>query len=295
MTLSGAFELGAHTLFLRGIGTGTISGEISGTGGITKIDTPGTWVLSGANTYTGATTVSAGALQVGSSGAGQTGTGAVTVQTASTILGTGTVRGNTFDLQSGSTIRPGDSAANSSHGTLTFTPATASGITSSLQGSIILGISTPTTKNATYGGNVLGSAGYNAWVDGISGAGSHDRLVFNNPGSGTGYNVNFLTTTGSLQVVGSTYTPAIGQVFNLLDWASLVNPNFTGFTFNSGYLTGNGDEGADLDLPDISASGLRWDFSRFTTSGNIVVVPEPSRALLLMFGLAGLLMRRRRK
>ncbi len=295
VTLSGTVNLGANTLHVRGRGTGIISGVISGTGGITKIDTPGTWVLSGANTYSGATTVSAGALQVGSSGAGQTGTGAVTVQTGSTILGTGVVQGTTFTADSGSTIRPGDSVANSSHGTLTFTPATASGSISSLQGSIILGISTPTITNATFGGNVLGSAGYNAWVDAISGVGSHDRLVFNNPTSGTGYNLDFLTTTGSLQVVGSTYTPAIGQVFNLLDWASLVNPNFSGFTFNTGYLTGNGDEGADLDLPDITASGLRWDFSRFTTSGTIVVVPEPSRALLLMLGLVGMMMHRRRK
>jgi hypothetical protein len=73
----------------------------------------------------------------------------------------------------------------------------------------------------------------------------------------------------------------------------------TGFAFNSGYLVGNGDEGIDLDLPDLSAAPgiLAWDMSRFATSGNIVVVaiPEPSRALLMMCGLAGLAMRRRRQ
>jgi hypothetical protein len=160
-----------------------------------------------------------------------------------------------------------------------------------------LGISGATTTDATYGGNALGSAGYNAWLDGITGVGTHDRLSFTNPGSGTGYNVNFLTTTGSLQVAGSGFVPQDGQVFNLLDWSNLVTTNFTGFNFNSGYLTGNNDEGADLNLPDISSFGLLWDFSRFTASGNIAVVsivPEPSRALLLMLGLVGLMTRRRR-
>ena len=45
-----------------------------------------------------------GALQIGNAGVGQTGSGAVTVASGGTILGTGTVRGNTFDLQSGSIL-----------------------------------------------------------------------------------------------------------------------------------------------------------------------------------------------
>jgi hypothetical protein len=130
-------------------------------------------------------------------------------------------------------------------------------------------------------------------VDTVSGVGTHDRLVF--LGSG-GHNVSFLTSTGRLEVVGSGFTPERGQVFNLMDWSGLINPNpnFTGFTFNS-YVTGNGDEGADMDLPDISGSGLAWDLSRFTTSGNIVVIPEPSRTVLMLVGLAGLALRRRRR
>lgn len=278
--------------------SGTLSnlGELNAGGNLTKTTT-GTLRLTGANTYTGETTVTAGALQVGNAGSGQTGSGAVTVQSSSTILGTGIVQGTTFDLQNGSTLRPGDSTADSAHGTLTFTPVSASGSTSNLQGSIILGISGATTTDATFGGNAVGSAGYNAFVDAVTGVGSHDRLVFNSPTSGTGYNLNFLTTTGSLQVVGSSFTPAAGQIFNLMDWASLVTTNFSGFSFNSGHLIGNGDEGTDLDLPDLSSTGLLWDFSRFTTSGNIaiVVIPEPSRALLLLLGLAGLVARRSRR
>ena len=286
--------LSGQTLTVAETGSQTFAGVISNSGSLTKTGI-GTLTLTGLNTYSGATTLSAGALQVGSSGAGRTGTGAVTVQSGSTLLGTGTVRGTTFTLANGGTLRPGDSVANSSHGTLTYQPAAASGSTSSLQGSIILGITTATTTDPTFGGNAIGTIGYNAWVDGITGVGSHDRLVFNNPTSGTGYNLNFLTTTGNLEVVGDSFTPAMGQVFNLADWNFTGLLDFVGFTFASGYLTGNGDEGVDLNLPNISASGLAWDFSRFTTSGNIVVIPEPSRALLMMFGLAGLALRRRRQ
>jgi autotransporter-associated beta strand protein len=270
----------------------TLASDLTSTGGsFTKLGA-GTLALTGANTYDGATTVSAGALQVGSGGLGQTGTGAVTAQTGSTLLGTGLVQGTTFTLDDGGTLRPGDSLADSSHGTLTFNPVSPSGDTS-LQGDIILGISGATITDTTYGGNLLGSAGYNTWVDGVSGVGTHDRLVFLGSGS---HNVSFLTSTGRLEVVGSSFTPERGQVFNLMDWSGLINPNpnFTGFTFNS-YVTGNGDEGADMDLPDISGSGFSWDLSRFTTSGNIVVIPEPSRTVLMLVGLAGLALRRRRR
>ncbi|MDZ7619359.1 MAG: autotransporter-associated beta strand repeat-containing protein, partial [Patescibacteria group bacterium] len=43
--------------------TGTISGAVGGTGGVTKRDA-GAWTLSGSNTYTGATTIAGGVLSV---------------------------------------------------------------------------------------------------------------------------------------------------------------------------------------------------------------------------------------
>jgi autotransporter-associated beta strand protein len=277
----------------------TLGQAITGPGDVEIANTiTGSTILgSNSNAYTGTTTVSGGSLQVGSSGTGKTGTGAVSVQNGSTILGTGVVQGTTFTAQNGSKIYGGDSTAASSHGTLTFTPVSASASTHSLQGSIILGISGATATNATFDGHAIGSGDYNALVDAVTGVGSHDRLVFNNPTSGSGYTLDFLTTTGKLEVVGSSFTPQKGQIFNLLDWGNLVTTNnFTGFTFNSGYLTGNGDEGTDLDLPNLDSgvSGLYWDVSRFTASGNIVVVPEPSRVLLLLTGLVAMVPRRRR-
>ena len=64
LTLSGNIGLGANTLTVGGAGDTTQSAVISGTGGLTK-DGAGTLTLNGANTYTGATTVSAGTLRLG--------------------------------------------------------------------------------------------------------------------------------------------------------------------------------------------------------------------------------------
>ena len=57
-----------NLLTIGGAGDATIAGEIIGAGGLTKID-GGILTISGSNTYTGTTTVTAGTLKVGSAGA----------------------------------------------------------------------------------------------------------------------------------------------------------------------------------------------------------------------------------
>jgi len=70
--------------------TATIAAEITGAGGIDKNDL-GRLVLSGANTYSGTTTVSAGTLQVDGSQAAAT--GAVSVARDAVLTGSGTLGG----------------------------------------------------------------------------------------------------------------------------------------------------------------------------------------------------------
>jgi filamentous hemagglutinin family protein len=63
-TVSGNVSLGSGLLSLNNAGAMTISGVVSGTGGLTKTGA-GTLTLSGNNTYTGATTINAGTLTLG--------------------------------------------------------------------------------------------------------------------------------------------------------------------------------------------------------------------------------------
>ena len=70
VTLNGPVSLGTNTLHLRGGGSGTVNGVISGTGAsaLLKSD-PATWTLSGANTFTGRVTVGGGVLKLGAAAA----------------------------------------------------------------------------------------------------------------------------------------------------------------------------------------------------------------------------------
>lgn len=90
-------------------GSGAVNGAISNSPtnqavGLDKVD-PITWTLTGANSYTGTTAVSAGTLLV--NGNQGTATGAITVSSGATLGGIGTIGGNTTAL-AGSTIAPGN-------------------------------------------------------------------------------------------------------------------------------------------------------------------------------------------
>jgi len=95
LVLNGSISttLSSRGVELNGAGAGLINGSITnGTGNVaftvTK-DGSGTWTLAGNNTYSGATTVSSGALMVN----GAIGSGAVSVASGATLGGNGTVNG----------------------------------------------------------------------------------------------------------------------------------------------------------------------------------------------------------
>ncbi|NKJ22376.1 autotransporter-associated beta strand repeat-containing protein [Dyella sp. SG609] len=90
----------------------TFGGLVSGTGGVTQLGN-GTTVLTGTNTYKGATTVQAGTLLVNGDQTGAT--GATTVQNGGTLGGKGIVGGD-VTVANGGALNPGDAGA---AGTLT--------------------------------------------------------------------------------------------------------------------------------------------------------------------------------
>jgi autotransporter-associated beta strand protein len=241
-------------------------------------------VLEGQNNYTGATIVQQGNLQVGRLGSGTTGTAAVSVAATASLSGSGSVRGNA-SFVSGATLRPGDQGG-SGLARLTF------------EGNLNMATGSTTILQ-------LGGASYNfgadfaaalaetpslteaTWIVGQTGVietftGNHDSLNIEGE----------LTFQGKLVVANMTgYQAGYGDVFNLLDW---VDGTF-GITLPVGTQTSGGEFG-NLTLPEFEGiSGLLWDVSLLQSHGILYVVPEPSRALLLLAGLTWIGLRRCRR
>jgi autotransporter-associated beta strand protein len=242
----------------------TITSTLSGSAGITK-GGAGLLVLAGNNNYTGATTLSSGVLQVGSSGVGNTGTGAMNVS-GGTLTGTGTVRASSVTFSNGTRLAAGDvtGLGVTGKGTLTFTPITTAIYDIASDAEVLLDV-TP--------------------------GGVSDKLVFN------GTTGSSLTWNGRLKVGAAVLTPTAPEMFDLVDWSSPVVPTFAAH-FSSGLLRdGSADNGTEFDLPDISGTGYAWDLSAFTSSGvvSIVAVPEPKGGLYAWMGALVFSVRRRRK
>jgi autotransporter-associated beta strand protein len=261
----------------------SLATALTSSGGSLNKQGAGTLTVTGTNTFDAGTTVNGGTLLVNNTTGSGTGSGAVSVSNAGTVIGgNGTVAGN-LTVNAGALIAPG-SAANTA-GTLTIGGSTV----------VIAGNGVAETRvnfdytNAT--GNVAGLtpatwSSYNGSLLTGNGGQSNDLLNF------TASTTSLSWGTGgkiSLNQIGSAYSWVQGDVFNLLDWTALGDsgngPGSIGGTFNSA---------SDFNLPLLNG-GLAWDTSRFVTTGAIAVVPEPSRALLMLFGLMALFFRRRRQ
>jgi autotransporter-associated beta strand protein len=237
------------------VDTTAVTGDVLS---VTKIDA-GVATLSGANTYTGTTTVAGGTLLVSNTTGSGTGAGSVVVNASTILGGTGSIApAANNNITFNGTFAPGSlggssgediSLAVSGTGNITFNAGATFEIFSRVAGT------NPTSANDL----ALISAG--DWAN----------IVFG--GSSV---LNVIDTTSS----SITWTD--GDKWQLFDWSGIASGTapLTGF--------------ASLNLPMLSG-GLLWDTSSLYSTGYIIVaVPEPSRVLLVLLGLLSLMIRRRR-
>lgn len=210
------------------------SAAITGAGSFEQAGS-GTTILTAANTYSGGTTVSGGILLVNNTTGSGTGSGAVAVESGSTLGGTGTIDGAT-SLAAGSYLAPGDPAVNGGIGTIKFN------------------------------GTLTNATGATWLIDLVADVnGSADRI---NLGTGS---LNLNDAALSL-VTSGVYTA--GYTYTIATYASLAG------TFNG--LS----DGAII-------SGYQINYG--TTAITLTAVPEPGTLGLLGLALGGFFVRRLRK
>ncbi|MEZ0275452.1 MAG: beta strand repeat-containing protein [Roseimicrobium sp.] len=296
-----------------GSGNSVFNGVISGSGPFVKSGS-GTATFNAANTQKGKVEVAQGTLALGATGSiadvtwlevksGATFNASAVVggaQVDAVVSGQGNITGTVVitsnkgvDNKVG-VLMPGSASvdlianAGDQNGTLTFQNLTLAGSASPVTRALF----TVTTATLNDGANILTNINNgtiisylnsqeNAWNG--AAIGDHDAINV----SGT------LSLAKGGQIVITGWAPTYGDVLDLFDWTTALLIN----DFSNGAAgTGNQRFGGlvgDLDLPTLSA-GLAYDMTLFNTSGLIVVVPEPGKASMLLFGLAALCLRRRR-
>jgi len=234
----------------------------------------GTWILSGANTFAGGTTVSGGILEVNNLTGSGTGTGSVIVENAgSTLAGTGLISGE-VSLDGGTILSPGQGADGIGR-------IGVGGLNAAATSTLRFDLGGVTTQDVTGVASYLSDPGAftvpSEWTDYQVGSTFHDQIFV----SGDAPELDTLTRIEISPIFQAGLVPAFGQVFQLLSWSTIESTAISNTP--------------DFDLPDLSVShGLQWDTGLFQSHGVVMLVPEPGRAVLVLIGLCSMVLRRRR-
>ena len=222
--------------------TGTYSGVISGVTSVRKVGT-GSWTIAGtANTYTGATTVAQGFLNL----TGRlNGSGTISIQNEASMaisgVATGAVivsNGGLLVFNNGQTL----STVNN-NGTMRGN--------GTIGGNAVLSVSSTTIPGSTvigainFGGNATMYNGAVLDMQVQGGSANCDKLNV----TGT------LTCAGTLKVSQTTGTFAVGATYQLLNALNILGSFST------------------IELPELT-SGMAWDTTELYTSGTIKIVED---------------------
>jgi len=283
--------------------TGNLALVKDGAGTLTLTNTYNTTTpVASTSNYSGKTTIRAGTLAL--SGTGNiTGTPWIQVDQAATfsiagrtagnytlnnqiVSGRGTVNGSLIVSGTTGYISPGDTTGsllvNAGNGTgeLTFNNLTLTGGTPTLRALFQIGGTNSNLADILAAGDptYFANAATNGLYDSLQ---VNDSLSLN---AGSTIRVDLL----------GGYVPAFGDVFNLLDWVTTLNPDADGIGGAGAFTL------ADLDLTGansiLASNGWYLNTDHFLQHGIVYVaaIPEPSRALLLILGCMVACLRRRR-
>jgi autotransporter-associated beta strand protein len=240
-TVSGNVSTNNKALTIDGSGNTTISGIVSSNGSITKAGT-GALTLSGANTYGGGTTLSAGTLNINNAGSGGTSSA---IGTSTFVINGGTIdntSSGTITLSTNNAITFGGNFAFGGTQNLTFGTGA---ITNAGNRTITLG---GTNSALTFGG-IMTNTSNAVQTTTVNGAGNTLSLggyALSNNGTGR---VDVINGTGNVTITGAVTNGgggAGGLTYSGSGVLTLSGTNtYTGATtVNSGTLLVNGSTNA---------------------------------------------------
>ena len=274
--------------------TATYAGIITGNS-VTKVGT-GTWILTGNNTYSGTTTISGGALQIGAGGnSGTLGTGNVTDNAslifnlytnaiyANSISGSGSLTQAGFGILTLSAADSYSGATCISAGTLALTNSgsiasstninLANGalfdVSGTPNGSMTLVIGKTLSGEGSVNGNfIIGNGATLAPGNNDLGALSFNNSLTLNPGSKTVLEISHDSQTNNAVSVAGVFTSNGSLIVSNAD-----DPEQAGDVFQLFTAASYGGNFFSLTLPAL-APGLYWDTSALNTAGFVRVVVE---------------------
>jgi len=280
-------NLGASdTLTLAGTAASTVSGLITGTGSLTKSGT-GTLTLNSANSYTGATTLSAGTTALGVANAFSSSSGIT--------LATGAVLDLNGYAQSISNLQSG--GAGNSGGTIIFDGSTltlAGGVSSfggdfSGSGTIVINAGQSLTLTDSFNAaniNIVLNGGSLFLGNGLTQ--TFGTLTVNGASSSV---IDFGTSGATIAQFSSVNVTGAGTL-SVNNWTDYVD------YFLSTTTTGNQGTSPNTKIVFAGFTGgdTKWRPLTGGSNGQLTPVPEPSTyGALMLGGAAGLMLWRRRR